>query len=90
MTTATTPADITEAKTAGAHTWQLDHTNLAEIDDRIDQDGIYAKGYWQEVDGKLTVVGLRIGTGPTRQIAHWGDWIIRQPNGQWTVHPAAA
>lgn len=84
------PAEITEAEAAGARTWQLDRTNLAEIDDAIDRDGIYAKGYWQVVDGKLRVVGLRIGTGEGRQIAHWGDWIIRQPDGTWTVHPAPA
>lgn len=90
MTTATTPPEITEAQAAGARTWQLHRTNLNAIDDAIDRDGIYAKGYWQDIDGTLTVTGLRIGTGETRQIAHWGDWIIRQPDGTWTVHPAAA
>lgn len=68
--------------------WELTRENLAAIDDRIDEDGIYAKGYWQEVDGSLAVVGLRIGTGETRQIAFYGDRITRHPGGRWTVHPA--
>jgi len=71
-----------------AQTWQLTRDNIAAIDDQIDADGIYAKGYWQEVDGKLTVVGLRIGTGESRQVAYWGDTITRHRRGRWTVTKA--
>lgn len=72
-----------------ARTWQLTRANLPEIDDAIDQDGIYAKGYWQTVDNQLKVVGLRIGTGETRLVAYFGDTITRRPDGTWAVQPAA-
>ncbi|MER5843236.1 hypothetical protein ABT099_23650 [Streptomyces prasinus] len=83
-------APLVELETAGCRTWQLTRRNIAEIDDAVDRDGIYAKGYWQDVDGKLTVVGLRIGTGETRIVARFGDWIIRHPDGRWSVHKAPA
>ncbi|GGT43531.1 hypothetical protein [Streptomyces purpureus] len=72
--------------TTTTRTWQLTPHTLATIDDQIDQDGIYAKGYWEFVDGKNTVTGLRIGTGETRVVARFGDWITRHPNGRYTVH----
>ncbi|WP_327169520.1 hypothetical protein [Streptomyces subrutilus] len=69
-------------------TWTLTRKNLPEIDDAIDHDRIYAKGYFEYVDGRTVCVGLRIGTGPTRQIARYGDTITRHPNGTWTVTAA--
>lgn len=86
---------LVELEAGGCKTWQLTPRNIARIDDEIDRDGIYAKGYWQTVDSKLQVVGLRIGTGETRQprvVAFWGDWVIRHPDGRWSVHagPKAA
>ena len=51
-------------------------------------DGVYAKGYWQPVDGKTTVVGLRIGAGRDRIVAHFGDHVIRRPDGAYSVRPA--
>ncbi|MEC4016036.1 hypothetical protein [Streptomyces sp. H27-D2] len=73
---------------AGCRTWRLTRRNLPEIDDEVDRDGIYAKGYWEYVDGKLRVTGLRIGSGETRIVAYFGDWIIRRPDGCFTVHKA--
>ncbi|MEU6054186.1 hypothetical protein ABZ829_27670 [Streptomyces xanthochromogenes] len=70
---------------AEPQTWQLTRNNFNQIDDAIDRDGIYAKGYWEDVDGKLTVTGLRIGTGETRLLARFGDSITRHPDGRWTV-----
>jgi len=81
---------LAELEATGCRTWQLTRQNIAQIDDEIDKDGIYAKGYWQDVDGKLTVVGLRIGVGETRLVARFGDWIARHPDGRWTVHKAPA
>lgn len=70
--------------------WTLTRENLAEIDDRIDADGVFAKGYWEEVDGKLVVTGLRIGSGYTdRIVARFGDTIVRAVDGTYTVRPAA-
>ncbi|MFE9845819.1 hypothetical protein [Streptomyces goshikiensis] len=71
-----------------ARTWTLTRKNLPEIDDAIDCDGIYAKGYFEFVDGKTVCVGLRIGSGPTRQVARYGDTITRQSKGTWTVATA--
>jgi hypothetical protein len=79
-----------EAEAAGCKTWQLTRRNIGRIDDEVDRDGIYAKGYWQEVDGKLTVVGLRIGSGEDRVVARFGDTVIRHPDGRWSVQPAPA
>ncbi|MEW1754148.1 hypothetical protein [Streptomyces angustmyceticus] len=84
MTTLDRPAPTTTE-------WQLSRHNLNQIDDQIDRDGIYAKGYWQTVDGNLQVVGLRIGTGETRQpriVAKFGDFITRDANGTYSVRPA--
>ena len=71
-----------------AHT--LTPKNLNRIDDWIDKLGIYAKGYWETVDGKLTVTGLRIGTGPDRVVAKYGDTIIRHNDGHFSVRQAEA
>ncbi|MFZ3592269.1 DUF4326 domain-containing protein [Streptomyces sp. BH104] len=79
---------MTPTAEPGPTTWQLTPQNYEAIDDVIDKDGIYAKGYWQEVDGKLTVVGLRIGSGRGRQVAFYGDQIIRHPGGIWVVQAA--
>lgn len=77
-----------KAEAVGGKTWRLTPQNIAWIDDLVDHDGHYAKGYFEAVDGKTTCVGLRIGTGETRIVAHYGDYLIRHPNGTWTVHKA--
>lgn len=81
-------APLIELEASGCTLRQLTRRTLPDIDDELDRDGIYAKGYWQEVDGKLTVTGLRIGTGEARLVAHWDDWIIRHPNGLIAIHKA--
>ncbi len=73
-----------------AETWVLTRENLNEIDDRTDADGLYAKGYWEQVDGKLAVTGLRIGTGESRVVACFGDTVVRSPRGRWSVVAADA
>lgn len=85
-----TPEEITALQAVGCRTWQLTPDSLGFIDDEIDKLGVFAKGYWQEVDGKLAVVGLRIGDRPGHVVAYFGDWIIRHPDGGFTVHPAPA
>ncbi|MEW1803252.1 hypothetical protein ACIGO7_35550 [Streptomyces virginiae] len=70
-------------------TWVITRANIAEIDDAVDRDGIYAKGYFEDVDGRIACVGLRIGSGGTRQVARYGDTVTRSDNGTWTVTPAA-
>ncbi|NUP33012.1 MAG: hypothetical protein HOU01_14995 [Streptomycetaceae bacterium] len=79
---------LVEAEAAGCRTWEVTPRSISLVDYEIDKLGVYAKGYWQEVDGKLTVVGLRVGTGETRVVAYFGDWLIRHPDGSFTVHKA--
>ncbi|MYR30541.1 MULTISPECIES: hypothetical protein [unclassified Streptomyces] len=76
---------LVEAEAAGARTWQVTRRSIAEVDDDLDQLGVFAKGYWQFVDGKNTVVGLRVGSGEARVVARWDDWLIRHPDGHFTV-----
>ena len=84
------PAEEQPPEAAGCATWEVTESSISRIDDELDRLGVYAKGYWQEVDGKLTVVGLRVGTGETRVVAKFGDWLVMHPDGSFTVHPAPA
>ncbi|MFH9426012.1 hypothetical protein [Streptomyces sp. NPDC017529] len=68
--------------------WQLTPYNINQIDDQTDRDGIYAKGYFENVDGKTVVTGLRIGTGENRIVAKFGDTVIRHRAGKYSVRPA--
>lgn len=79
---------VVEWERMGCATWYLTRRDISRIDDEIDRLGVYAKGYWEDVDGKLTVTGLRIGTGEDRVVAHFGDWIIHHPDGSWAVYKA--
>lgn len=83
-------APLVELEAQGCKTWQLTPRNITAVDDEVDRDRIYAKGYW-EWDGDQTVcIGLRIGTGETRIVARYGDHVIRHPDGRWTVRHAPA
>lgn len=83
-------APLVELEAQGCRTWQLTPRSINRIDDLVDHDGIYAKGYfeWDTDNSKTVCVGLRIGTGQDRIVAHYGDHLIRHPDGTWTVHPA--
>ena len=81
---------LVEFEAQGCVTWQVTPRTLNQVDDDLDRLGVYAKGYWEDVDGKLTVTGLRVGTGATRVVAKWGDWLIRYPDGGFIVHEAPA
>lgn len=66
--------------------------NLARFDDWLDKLGIFAKGYWEPVDGKLAVTGLRIGADydyADRVVAKFGDTIVWRADGSFTVRTAA-
>ncbi|WP_328903208.1 hypothetical protein OHR86_27805 [Streptomyces sp. NBC_00441] len=77
---------VVDLEAAGCRTWLLTRRGIGVIDDAIDSYGVYAKGYWEYVDGKTTVTGLRIGSGEDRVVAKFGDWIIRHPDGHWSTH----
>jgi hypothetical protein len=82
--------ELAEARAAGCALWEVTERSISRVDDELDRLGVYAKGYWQEVDGKLTVVSLRVGTGETRVVAKFGDWLVLHPDGSFTVHQAPA
>ncbi|MEU2073611.1 hypothetical protein [Streptomyces sp. NPDC013489] len=70
-----------------AHTLTVD--NLARFDSWLDKLGVFAKGYWEIVDGKLAVTGLRIGSDYVdRVVARFGDTIIRRTDGSFYVRTA--
>jgi len=81
------PQHLLELEKSGCTVWQLTRDNLNDIDDVIDDDNIYAKGFFESVNEEITLTGLRIGTGAKRMIAHFGDWIVRDPAGRWVVYP---
>lgn len=81
-------APLVELEAAGCKTWHLYRRDLYEIDGELDDLGVFTKGYFETVDGELKLTGLRIGEKPGHVVARFGDWIIRHPDGQWTVHHA--
>lgn len=83
-------APLVELEAEGCRTWQLTPRNIAAVDDVVDRDGIYAKGYFESDGTKTVCVGLRIGTGETRIVARFGDHVIRDRDGRWSVRHAPA
>ncbi len=71
-------------------TWLVTPDTITAVDDAVDSYGVYAKGYFEWVDGRTTVVGLRVGTGEDRVVARFGDVLVRHSDGRWSVRPAAA
>ncbi|MFD5386317.1 hypothetical protein ACFWMG_15475 [Streptomyces sp. NPDC127074] len=64
----------------------LSRCNITAVDNWLDKAGVFAKGYWEAVDGKLTVTGLRIGSDyQDRIVAKFGDTIVRHADGTHTV-----
>lgn len=64
--------------------------NHYRIDNWLDGLNVFAKSYWENVDGKLRTTGLRIGAGPGRVVARYGDTIIWHADGRFTVRTAVA
>ncbi|MFF6847051.1 hypothetical protein [Streptomyces antimycoticus] len=76
---------------AGTDTFELplSRCNITAVDDWLDKAGVFAKGYWEAVGGKLTVTGLRIGSDyKDRIVAKFGDTIVRHADGTHTVRRA--
>lgn len=53
----------------------LGQDNVEAVDQMLDDLGIFAKPYTASIDGKITVIGMRIGEKPRHIIAFWGDSI---------------
>lgn len=81
---------LVEAEAQGCRTWELTPRSYPRVDWEIDRLGVFTKQFTEMVDGKVTTVGMRIGVKPGHVVARFGDWIIRHPDGQWTVHKAPA
>lgn len=81
-------APLVELETQGCKTWQLTLRNIHGVDHELDRYGVFTKGYTQYVDDRLRLVGLRIGEKPGHVVAFFGDWIVRHPDGTWSVHKA--
>lgn len=81
---------LVELEAAGCKTWQLTPRSFPRVEHEIDQlrPWVFTKGYWQTVDDELKITGLRVGQYPGHVVAHFGDWIIRYPDGHWGVHKA--
>ncbi|MFE2556026.1 hypothetical protein ACFXGT_08310 [Streptomyces sp. NPDC059352] len=59
--------------------------NLRSVDDWLDQADVFAKQYYEQVEGELIVTGLRIGDGRGRLVARFGNTIVRHQSGTHTV-----
>lgn len=81
---------LVDLEAQGCKTWKVTARSISRVDHEIDRLGVYAKGYWEYVDGKLEVVGLRVGTGETRVVARFGDWLVHHRDGRFAVHAAPA
>ncbi|MEU1273037.1 hypothetical protein [Streptomyces sp. NPDC005799] len=81
---------LVELEAAGCRTWRLTERSFSRVAHEIDQlrPWVFTKGYWQEVDGKLQVVGLRVGQYPDHVVAFFGDTLVRHPDGTFSVHKA--
>jgi len=81
---------IAEAEQQGCTTWHLTERSYARIDNELDQAGVFTKQYTaNNPDARgVMVVGMRIGHKPGHVVAYFGDWIIRRPDGTFTIHKA--
>ncbi|MGW0012546.1 hypothetical protein ACWDVX_22725 [Streptomyces tendae] len=81
---------LVELEASGRRTWQVTPRNYGRLlDHEIDQYGVFAKHYTEAgPDGRLVAVGIRVGERPNHIVARFGDWVIRHPNGAWTLHKA--
>lgn len=83
-----TRSDMNTTDATDCTTWLVTPETIAAVDDAVDGYGTYAKGYFEWVDGRTAVVGLRVGSGPDRVVARFGDTLVRHPDGRWSVRPA--
>lgn len=80
---------VVELEAAGCKTWQLTPRNIAGVDHELDRYGTFAKQYTEtDDDGHVVTIGLWVGERPNHVVALFGDWIVRHPDGTWTVHAA--
>ena len=82
-------APLAELEAAGCTTWQILRRDLAQLaadlKDNTDVTAVSEDG----PDGRMQIVGVRVGV-PPGVVARFGDWIVRHPDGTFTVHKAPA
>lgn len=81
---------LVELEAQGCKTWELTPHSYPRIDRELDRDGVFTKQFTKSIDGRITTVGMRIGEKPGHVVAYFGDWIIRHPDGSYTVHKGPA
>ena len=83
---------LVELEAAGCKTWRLTERSYPRVDHELDRLDVFTKQYteWDEIDGRIVTVGMRIGAKPGHVVAHFGDWIVRHPDGGFTVHAVPA
>ncbi len=84
--------DVTE--TAGHpddETWLITPETVADVDNQLDREyrDVFVKTYWQYVDGRNQVVGLRVGQDLGKVVALFGDTLVRSVDGEWSVRKGA-
>jgi hypothetical protein len=67
----------------------LTPSNLYTVDTWLDNAGVFAKQYRENVAGELIVTGLRIGQRPDHAVARFGNTIVRHVDGRHTVRATA-
>lgn len=67
----------------------LEPRNFGATADRLDRWGVFVKEFTQDVNGKITVVGLRVGVRPDHVVAFYGDTIVRAADGGFEVRRSA-
>ncbi|MEU2996825.1 hypothetical protein ABZ684_04510 [Streptomyces sp. NPDC006995] len=67
--------------------WVLTPSNLYSVDTWLDNAGVFAKQFWEYIDGENIVTGLRIGQGASRVVAKFGNTIVRHYGGKHSVRP---
>ena len=68
----------------------LTPSTLYAVDTWLDNAGVFAKQYWEQVDGELVITGLRIGHRPDHLLAKFGDAIVRHYGGTHSVRTGVA
>lgn len=82
---------LVELEAAGGKTWQLTPRSYPRVDHEIDRLGVFTKNFTRAgTDGRLEVVGMRVGHRPDHVVAFFGDWIVMDLEGKFTVHSAPA
>ncbi|MCU1614911.1 MAG: hypothetical protein JWO98_2451, partial [Frankiales bacterium] len=82
---------VVELERAGCKTWHLNPRSLTE--NSFARLRKQAKAYTEpDAQGRLTLRGIALDAGPGAEpvVARFGDWIIRHPDGRWSVRKAEA